>query len=66
MTPERLREFAAAYDRHNVDAIMSFFTDDCVFESPPGGRRVHLRGCDLFDFRGDQIAKKDSYWKIVE
>jgi hypothetical protein len=27
MTPERLREFAAAYDRHDVDAIMSFFKD---------------------------------------
>ncbi len=120
MTVERLREFAAAFDRHDVDAIMAFFTDDCVFESPRGsepygtrfvgkeqvragvasrfqgipdvryrkdehrvcgdrgfsqwtltgtttdGHHLHLRGCDLFDFRDGRIQKKDSYWKIVE
>jgi len=25
-----------------------------------------VRGCDLFEFRGDKIVRKDSYWKIVE
>jgi hypothetical protein len=30
------------------------------------GVRLHLRGCDLFDFRDGLIQKKDSYWKIVE
>jgi ketosteroid isomerase-like protein len=33
-----------AFNVHDVDAIMSFFTDDCVFEMPrgpaPGGRRL--------------------------
>ena len=24
------------------------------------------RGCDLFEFRGGRIVRKDSYWKIVE
>jgi steroid delta-isomerase-like uncharacterized protein len=120
MPVERLREFAAAFDRHDVDAIMALFTDDCVFETPRGpepygtrwvgkedvrravegrfkgipdvryrddehvvcgdrgfsqwtlsgtttdGQRLHLRGCDLFDFRDGLIQKKDSYWKIVE
>ena len=28
-----LDEFAAAYNRHDVEAIMSFMTDDCVFVS---------------------------------
>jgi ketosteroid isomerase-like protein len=30
------------------------------------GERVEVRGCDLFEFRGDKISRKDSYWKIVE
>jgi len=30
------------------------------------GDRVEVRGCDLFEFRGDKIARKDSYWKLVE
>jgi ketosteroid isomerase-like protein len=30
------------------------------------GGRIVVRGCDLFEFRGDKIVRKDSYWKIVE
>jgi hypothetical protein len=30
------------------------------------GERVEVRGCDLFEFRGDKIVRKDSYWKLVE
>ena len=32
------------------------------------GDRVEVRGCDLFEFPGDKIARKDSYsyWKLVE
>ena len=30
------------------------------------GERIEVRGCDLFEFRGDKIVRKDSYWKIVE
>jgi ketosteroid isomerase-like protein len=30
------------------------------------GDRVEVRGCDLFEFRGDKIVRKDSYWKLVE
>jgi ketosteroid isomerase-like protein len=29
------------------------------------GERIEVRGCDLWEFRGDQIVRKDSYWKIV-
>ena len=30
------------------------------------GDRIEVRGCDLFEFRGDKIARTDSYWKLVE
>jgi ketosteroid isomerase-like protein len=30
------------------------------------GRRIDVRGCDLWEFAGDRIVHKDSYWKIVE
>ena len=30
------------------------------------GERLEVRGCDLWTFRGDQVVRKDSYWKIVE
>ena len=33
MTTETLQAFADAWNRHDVDALMSFMTDDCVFES---------------------------------
>ena len=39
-----LREVCAAFDRHDLDAIMEHFTDDCIFEWPrgpePNGNRV--------------------------
>jgi len=38
-----LERMLDAFNRHDLDAIMSLFTDDCVFESPRGpdswGRR---------------------------
>jgi ketosteroid isomerase-like protein len=30
------------------------------------GEPVEVRGCDLFEFRGGKVARKDSYWKLVE
>jgi ketosteroid isomerase-like protein len=30
------------------------------------GERLHYRGCDVYEFRGDKIVTKDTYWKIVE
>ena len=32
----------------------------------PDGRRVRIRGCDLWEFRDGKVVRKDSYWKIVE
>jgi ketosteroid isomerase-like protein len=120
VTTTMLEAFLAAFNAHDVDAIMAFFTEDCVFEMPrgpaPGGRRlvgrdavregirsrfegipdiryederhfvcgdrgvsewtihgtqrtgepIEVRGCDLFEFTGGLISRKDSYWKIVD
>ena len=115
-----LQALLDAFNAHDVDAVLSFFTEDCVFDMPrgsaPGGRRligpdqvregiqarfdgipdihygddrhwtcgdrgvsewtirgtqrtgepIEVRGCDLFEFTGGKISRKDSFWKIVE
>ena len=30
------------------------------------GEQLNYRGCDIYEFRGDKILNKDTYWKIVE
>jgi ketosteroid isomerase-like protein/predicted metal-dependent enzyme (double-stranded beta helix superfamily) len=30
------------------------------------GEHLNYRGCDVYEFRGDKILSKDTYWKIVE
>ena len=117
---ETLRGFLDAFNRHDLDDVMSYFADDCVLYTPRGarprgdrfvgkeevraglakrfegipdvhygedrhwacgdfgvsewtltgttvaGRRIEVRGCDLLEFAGDRITRKDSFWKIVE
>jgi len=36
VTSEVLQAFADAWNRHDVDALMSFMTEDCVFEASAG------------------------------
>jgi steroid delta-isomerase-like uncharacterized protein len=36
VTAETLQAFADAWNRHDADALMSFMTEDCVFESSAG------------------------------
>lgn len=40
-THAAVARFNAAFDRHDVDAVMAVMTDDCLFEttSPPDGER---------------------------
>jgi ketosteroid isomerase-like protein len=120
VTVETLRRLVRAFNAHDLDAVMGFFTEDCVLELPRGphpwgnrfqgaravreglatrfagipdvhygddrhwvsgdrgcsewlltgttvqGEPVEVRGCDLFEFSGGKIARKDSYWKRVE
>lgn len=56
-TLDTINRFNAAFNRHDVDAIMALMTDDCVFENtnpPPDGLRFEgqagVRGAweDLF------------------
>ena len=115
-----LQAILAAFNRHDLDAIMAFFAESCVLEMPrgprpwgdrhegrqrvrealasrfaglpdahygqdrhwvcgdfgvsewtltgttPAGRRIEVCGCDHFTFREGLIARKNSYWKIVE
>lgn len=119
-TVETLKEILDAFNRHDLDAIMSFFAEECTFDFPRGpepwgerfvgkervraglarrfegipdvhygedrhwvsgeravsewtltgttkaGQRVHVRGCDLWEFRDGAVVYKDSYWKIRE
>jgi steroid delta-isomerase-like uncharacterized protein len=112
-----LTAFAEAFNRHDLDALMSMMTDDCVFDASagdtvdgerhrgqaavraafaavlaqypdahwgdahhlvsgdrgisewtftgtrPDGKRVEVRGCDVFTLRDDKIAIKDSFRK---
>lgn len=36
VTVDTLRAILAAFNRHDLDAIMSFFADDCSFDMPRG------------------------------
>jgi len=36
VTKDTLQAFADAWNRHDIDALMSFMTQDCVFEASAG------------------------------
>ncbi len=36
VTTDMLQAFADAWNRHDVDALMAFMTEDCVFEASAG------------------------------
>jgi len=36
VTVETLKQILEAFNRHDLDAIMEFFSDDCSFDSPRG------------------------------
>ncbi|MGH7428058.1 MAG: nuclear transport factor 2 family protein [Candidatus Methylomirabilaceae bacterium] len=44
VTADTLKEILEAFNRHDVDGIMSFFADDCRFDMPrgpdPWGKRL--------------------------
>lgn len=47
VTVALLKDFLEAFNRHDLDAIMGFFAEDCVFYMPRGARP-----------RGDRYAGK--------
>jgi steroid delta-isomerase-like uncharacterized protein len=40
---QTLQAFSDAWNRHDLDALMSFMTDDCVFETAAGPERCGTR-----------------------
>jgi ketosteroid isomerase-like protein len=120
ITPEVLAAFSDAWARHDLEALMSHVTDDCVYsasvgpepgrtwsgkeqvregfalmlahdagqerhedEGPiiagsrgagtwsftgpgPDGTAQVTRGCDIYEFRGGQIARKDAFRKVYQ
>ncbi|HEV2519328.1 MAG TPA: nuclear transport factor 2 family protein [Thermoplasmata archaeon] len=120
VTVQTLEAILAVFNRHDLDAIMGYFSEDCTFDFPrgpdpwgnryvgkanvraglarrfeglpdvhygedrhwvagdrgvsewlltgttPQGEKVRVQGCDLWEFEGGKVARKDSYWKIVE
>lgn len=43
VTPQLLQAFADAWNRHDVDALMSFMAPDCVFEASAGAEICGMR-----------------------
>lgn len=119
MSPERLHEFGDAWTNGDLDKLMSFMTEDCVYFASAGpepgttyrgreevrrgfaamlfydrdrerhggaavivgnvgfaewsfeerdeaGDSVLIRGCDIFEFVGDRIRKKDAFRKVFD
>jgi taurine dehydrogenase small subunit len=54
------------------DHVDSFITGNravtvwMVTGSGVDGEKLNYRGCDLYEFRGDKVLNKDTYWKLVE
>ena len=72
VTVETLKQILDAFNRHDLDAIMDFFADDCSFDFPLGpeyfGQRfvgkAHVREALAGRFKGipDVHYGEDSHW----
>lgn len=62
-----LAAFAEAWNRHDVDALMSFMTDDCVFQTAGGplacGTRFEGREAVRAAFEQAWINFPDAQWR---
>lgn len=47
VTVQTLEAFSDAWNRHDLDALMSFMTDDCVFETAAGPEACGTRHVGL-------------------
>ena len=66
VTVEDLQAFADAWNRHDIDALMSFMTDDCVFEASAGpdvcGTRYDGREAVRAGFAEVWATFPDAHW----
>ena len=67
VTPATLAALSAAWNHHDIDALMGFMSDDCGFQTAAGadacGSRIEADGIDVFTFRGAKIALKNVFRK---
>ncbi len=49
MTHDELKKYADAWNAHDIDTIMSYMTEDCVFETGGGTERwgTRFEGADI-------------------
>lgn len=66
VTTEFLQAFAEAWNRHDVDALMDFMTEDCVFEASAGplvcGTRHEGRDAVRAGFAEVWSVFPDAHW----
>lgn len=66
VTTEFLQAFADAWNRHDIDALMSFMAEDCVFESSAGpevcGTRYAGREAVRAGFSEVWATFPDAHW----
>lgn len=66
VTADTLQAFADAWNRHDVDALMSFMTEDCVFEASAGpeacGTRYAGRDAVRAGFAEVWATFPDAHW----
>jgi len=64
--PDFLQAFAEAWNRHDVEALMAFMTEDCVFESSAGpdacGTRYAGREAVRAGFAEVWAVFPDAHW----
>lgn len=58
VTVTTLAAFSAAWNRHDIEALMSFMTDDCVFQTAAGPQACGARHVGLVAVR----AAFESAW----
>lgn len=66
VTIEFLKAFADAWNRHDIDALMSFMTEDCIFEASAGpevcGTRSEGRAAVRGAFAEVWATFPDAHW----
>ena len=66
VTTTMLQAFADAWNRHDIDALMSFMTEDCVFEASAGpevcGTRYTGRQAVRAGFAEVWATYPDAHW----
>lgn len=66
VTIATLEAFSAAWNAHDIEALMSFMTDDCEFLTPAGadacGTRHTGRAAVRQSFEAVWLAMPDAHW----